>query len=75
MTAREYRLLEYLMRSAPRICTRMMIIEQVWEYGFDPGSNIVDAYILRLRNKIDANFEPKLVQSVRGAGYVLREAP
>ena len=73
LTTREYRLLEFLMRSAGRVCTRMMILEKVWDYDFDPGSNIVDVYIRKLREKIDAGFEKKLVHSVRGSGYVLRE--
>jgi two-component system, OmpR family, response regulator len=73
LTAREYRLLELLMRSPGRICARMMIIEKVWDYDFDPGSNIVDVYIRRLREKIDAGYETKLLHSVRGVGYVLKE--
>jgi len=72
---REYRLLEFLMRSAGRLCGRMMILEKVWDYGFDPGTNLVDVYIRRLREKIDADFEPKLLQTVRGAGYMLKETP
>jgi DNA-binding response OmpR family regulator len=75
LTAREYRLLEYLLRSAGRICTRTAILEKVWDYDFDPGSNIVDVYIKRLREKLDADFEPKLFHTVRGVGYVLKEAP
>ena len=75
LTAREYRLLEFLMRSAGRLCGRMMILEKVWDYDFDPGTNLVDVYIRRLREKIDANFEPKLLHTVRGAGYVLKESP
>jgi DNA-binding response OmpR family regulator len=75
LTAREYRLLEFLMRSAGRLCGRMMILEKVWDYDFDPGTNLVDVYIRRLREKIDADFEPKLLQTVRGAGYVLKETP
>ena len=66
LTSREYRLLEYLMRSPGRICTRMMIFEQVWDYHFDPGSNLVDVYVRKLRDKIDADFELKLLHSVRG---------
>jgi DNA-binding response OmpR family regulator len=75
LTAREYRLLEFLMRSPGRLCGRMMILEKVWDYDFDPGTNLVDVYIRRLREKIDANFEPKLLHTVRGAGYVLKEQP
>jgi DNA-binding response OmpR family regulator len=75
LTAREYRLLEFLMRSAGRLCGRMMILEKVWDYNFDPGTNLVDVYVRRLREKIDANFEPKLLHTVRGSGYVLKETP
>ena len=73
LTAREYRLLEFLMRSAGRLCGRMMILEKVWDYNFDPGTNLVDVYIRRLREKIDANFEVKLLHTARGAGYVMKE--
>jgi len=73
LTAREYRLLEFLMRSTGRMCGRMMILEKVWDYDFDPGTNLVDVYIRRLREKIDAKFERKLLHTVRGAGYVLEE--
>ena len=75
LTAREYRLLEFLLRSAARICTRMAILEKVWDYDFDPGTNLVDVYIKRLREKIDADAEPKLLHTVRGVGYVLKETP
>jgi DNA-binding response OmpR family regulator len=74
LTTREFRLLEYLMRSKGRVCTRMMILEQVWEYNFDPGSNLVDVYVRRLREKIDTGCEPKLLHSVRGEGYIMKEA-
>ena len=74
LTAREYRLLEFLMRSAGRICGRMAILEKVWDYGFDPGSNLVDVNIMRLREKIDEGFEPKLLHTVRGIGYVMKES-
>jgi DNA-binding response OmpR family regulator len=73
LTAREFRLLEFLMRSHGRICGRMSIIEKVWDYDFDPGTNLVDVYVRRLREKIDEGFESKLLHTVRGAGYVLRE--
>jgi DNA-binding response OmpR family regulator len=61
------------MRSAGRLCGRMMILEKVWDYHFDPGTNLVDVYIRRLREKIDASFELKLLHTVRGEGYVLKE--
>ena len=73
LARREYLLLEFLMRSAGRICGRMAIVEKVWDYDFDPGTNLVDVYIKRLREKIDSAFEPKLLQTVRGVGYVLKE--
>ena len=72
LTAREYRLLELLLSSAGRVCGRMLILEKVWDYNFDPGSNIIDVYISRLREKIDTSGEPKLLHSVRGVGYVLK---
>jgi DNA-binding response OmpR family regulator len=72
LAPREYRLLEFLMRSPGRICSRMAIVEKVWDYDFDPGTNLVDVYIMRLREKIDAAFEGKLLHTVRGVGYVLR---
>jgi DNA-binding response OmpR family regulator len=75
LTTREYRLLEFLMRSPGRICGRMAILEKVWDYDFDPGTNLVDVYIKRLREKIDAGFEVKLLHTVRGVGYVLKETP
>jgi len=75
LTAREFRLLEFLMRSAGQICGRMSLIENVWDYDFDPGTNLVDVYIRRLREKIDDGFEPKLLQTVRGVGYLLKDAP
>jgi heavy metal response regulator len=73
LTAREFRLLEFLMLSSGSICGRMTIIEKVWDYDFDPGTNLVDVYIKRLREKIDGGFEPKLLHTVRGIGYVLKE--
>jgi DNA-binding response OmpR family regulator len=73
LTAREYRLLEFLMRSPGRICGRMAILEKVWDYDFDPGTNLVDVYIKRLREKIDDGFDLKLLHTVRGIGYVLKE--
>ncbi len=71
---REYRLLEFLVRSPGRVCTRMSIVENVWDYDFDPGTNLVDVYIMRLREKIDGDSENKLVQTVRGVGYVMKES-
>jgi DNA-binding response OmpR family regulator len=75
LTTREYRLLEHLMRSAGRISSRMMILEKVWDYHFDPGSNLVDVYLSKLREKIDGGHEVKLLHTVRGEGYVMKETP
>jgi DNA-binding response OmpR family regulator len=75
LSTREYRLLEFLMRSAGRICGRMAILEKVWDYDFDPGSNLVDVYIKRLREKIDAGCETKLFHTVRGMGYLMKDTP
>jgi DNA-binding response OmpR family regulator len=72
LAPREYRLLEFLMRSPGRVRGRMAIIENVWDYDFDPGTNLVDVCIMRLREKIDAGFELKLLHTVRGVGYVLK---
>jgi DNA-binding response OmpR family regulator len=73
LTAREYRLLEFLMHAPGRICGRMLLLEKVWDYGFDPGTNLVDVYIMRLREKIDEGQDCKLLHTVRGAGYTLKE--
>jgi len=70
---REYRLLEYLMSNAGRVVTRTMLLEQVWDYYFDPQTNVIDVHISRLRGKIDKNFDPPLLHTVRGAGYMIRE--
>ena len=66
---REFRLLEYLMRHAGQVVTRMMLLEQVWDYHFDPQTNIIDVHISRLRAKIDRDFDNQLLVTVRGAGY------
>jgi heavy metal response regulator len=68
---REFALLEYLMRSAGKVVSKTMILSHVWEYNFDPQTNIVDVLVSRLRDKIDRPFERKLLQTVRGVGYVL----
>ena len=72
---REFRLLEYLMRHEGQIVTRTMLLEGVWEYRFDPQTNVIDVQISRLRSKIDKDFSPALIHTVRGAGYVLSAAP
>lgn len=71
---REFALLEYLMRHPDRVLSKTMILSHVWGYRFDPGTNVVDVLVSRLREKVDRGFEPKLIQTVRGAGYVLKVA-
>lgn len=68
---REYRILEYLMRNAGRTVTRTMLLENVWDYQFDPQTNVIDVHISRLRRKIDKNSEKPLIHTIRGAGYRL----
>jgi len=68
----EFSLLEYLLRNRERVVSRTMIMEHVWDYNFDPMTNVVEARICRLRDKIDKDFEPKLIHTVRGAGYILK---
>jgi len=70
---REFRVLEYLMRNAGRVVTRTMLLEHVWDYNFDPQTNVIDVHISRLRQKIDKGFDKPLLQTVRGAGYRLRD--
>jgi two-component system OmpR family response regulator len=70
---REFRLLEYLMQNAGRVVTRTMLLEQLWDYHFDPQTNVIDVHISRLRSKIDKGFDPPLLQTVRGAGYRIHE--
>jgi len=69
---REFRLLEYLMRHAGQVVTRTMLLENVWEYHFDPQTNLIDVHISRLRQKVDKDFDQPLIHTVRGAGYTLR---
>ncbi len=70
---REFALLEYLMRNAGRVVSKTMIIEHVWDYDFDPQTNIVEARISKLRDKVDKGFPSKMIQTIRGAGYVFKE--
>ena len=70
---REFRLLEYLMRHSNQVVTRTMLLENVWDYHFDPQTNVIDVHISRLRRKIDKHFDSPLLNTVRGAGYILRE--
>jgi two-component system OmpR family response regulator len=72
---REFQLLEYLMRHAGRVVTRTMLLESVWDYHFDPKTNIVETHVSRLRSKVDRGHAVELIQTVRGAGYRLREGP
>jgi two-component system OmpR family response regulator len=70
---REFRLLEYLMRHAGQVVTRTMLLENVWDYHFDPQTNVIDVHISRLRSKIDKGFDTPLLHTVRGAGYMIRD--
>jgi len=72
LQTREFQLLEYLMRQAGRPASKTMILEHVWDYSFDPQTNVVDVVVCRLRNKVDRGFEAKLIHTLRGVGYVLR---
>ncbi|MEE8195920.1 MAG: response regulator transcription factor, partial [Acidiferrobacterales bacterium] len=69
---REFRLLEYLMRHAGQVVTRTMLLENVWDYHFDPQTNVIDVHVSRLRRKIDKEFGQPLLHTIRGAGYTLR---
>jgi len=71
---REYKLLEYLMKHAGQVVTRTMLLENVWDYHFDPQTNVIDVHVSRLRQKIDKGFEKSLLNTVRGAGYMLNDA-
>jgi len=71
---REFRLLEYLMQNAGKVVTRTMLLEHVWDYHFDPQTNVIDVHVSRLRSKIDKDFDPPLLHTVRGAGYMIRDA-
>jgi heavy metal response regulator len=73
LTAKEYALLEYLMRQVNRVVTRTMISEHVWDYHFDPMTNVIDVYVNHLRNKIDQNSSQRLIHTIRGVGYMLKE--
>jgi two-component system OmpR family response regulator len=75
LTTREFQLLEFLMRHTGQVVTRTMILEGVWDYHFDPKTNVIDVHISRLRQAIDKGFERQLLHTVRGAGYTLTEDP
>ncbi len=74
LTSKEYALMEYFIRNPNRVLTRLMIAENVWDYTFDSFTNIIDVYVNYLRNKIDQKFDKKLIHTVRGAGYALKES-
>ena len=69
---REFALLEYLMRNADRVLSKTMILEHIWDFHFDPQTNVVDVLVCRLRNKVDKNFPRKMIQTIRGVGYVIK---
>ena len=73
LTPKEYSLLEFFMRHPGEIITRTMITEKVWDYHFDTATNVIDVHVSHLRNKVDKNYEPKLLHTVKGVGYVLEE--
>ena len=70
---REYRLLEYLMKNAGQVVTRTMLLENVWDYHFDPQTNVIDVHVSRLRSKIEKDFDRPLLRTVRGAGYMIKD--
>ena len=72
LQAREFSLLEYLMRNAGKYVSKALILEHIWDYSFDPQTNVVDVLVCRLRNKVDRDFEPKMIHTLRGVGYVLK---
>jgi DNA-binding response OmpR family regulator len=72
---REFSLLEYLMRNTGRVVSKTMIMEHVWDYNFDPQTNVVEARMSKLRDKVDRDYVHKLIQTIRGAGYVIKETP
>ena len=72
LTAREFQLLEFLMRHSGQVVTRTMLLEGVWDYHFDPQTNVIDVHVSRLRAKLDKGFAEPLLQTVRGAGYMIR---
>jgi heavy metal response regulator len=73
LTAKEYALLEFFLRNKDRVLSRTIIAEHIWDYHFDTGTNLIDVYINHLRNKVDTGFEKKLIHTVRGVGYVMKE--
>jgi heavy metal response regulator len=75
LTSKEYALLEYFMRNPNRVLTRTLIAEHVWDYSFDSSTNVVDVYVNYLRKKIDRGFEKRLIYTIRGSGYMMKDEP
>jgi heavy metal response regulator len=73
LTAKEYALLEFFMKNRNKVVTRSTISEKIWNYNFDTGTNVIDVYVNHLRQKVDGDFEKKLIHTVRGAGYMMKE--
>jgi len=73
LTVKEYALLEYFLRNKERVLSRTIISEHIWDYNFDTGTNLIDVYVNHLRNKIDSGFTRRLIHTVRGVGYVMKE--
>lgn len=73
LQSREFKLLEYMLRNKGQIVTRTMLLEHVWDYHFDPQTNVIDVHISRLRSKVDKEFDTKIIRTVRGAGYIIEE--
>lgn len=73
LQAREFKLLEYMLRHKNQVITRAMLLENVWDYHFDPQTNVIDVHISRLRNKVDKDFETQIIRTVRGSGYIIQD--
>jgi len=73
LTVKEFKLLEYLLRNKNTVLTRSAIIEHIWEITFDTGTNVLDVYMTRLRKKVDDDYEVKLIHTIRGVGYILKD--
>ncbi|MFK8068436.1 MAG: winged helix-turn-helix domain-containing protein, partial [Gammaproteobacteria bacterium] len=73
LKAKEFQLLEYLLRHKGQVVTRTMLLEHVWDYDFDPQTNIIDVHISRLRGKLDKGYDKQLLKTVRGAGYIIED--
>jgi DNA-binding response OmpR family regulator len=71
---KEFSLLEYFMRNPGRVVSKTLIMEHIYDYSFDPQTNVVDVLVCRLRNKLDKDFDKKMIQTIRGVGYVLKES-